>query len=196
MVRKNKLFVDFDSTLVNSCDVVIGIFNRMFSTNYTIDQLKKRNFSDLFKTVTPRLIHKVFDSDEFYSNLKFKEDSYNILSKYCEFYDIQLVTKVCRDSLSKKAEWISKNIDRRVIPNIIFIDTNSSKGVIDMRNGILVDDFVENTRETNAMIKILYSPYPSMEDCHIDNLDEVYKVSTWDEIDSILEFYRKQGKII
>lgn len=195
-MEKIKLFVDFDSTLVNSREVAIEIFNKMFKKNFTPGELKKRNFTDLYETVTTKMIHEVFSSDEFYNNLEFNEDSYKILTAYSEFYNIQLVTKVHREGMAKKAEWISKNISNKVIPNIILVDTETSKSDIDMSNGIIVDDFVENIRETNAKIKILYAPYPKAEECQINNLDEVYLVTTWHEIGSILEFYREQGKII
>lgn len=195
-MEKIKLFVDFDSTLVNSREVAIGIFNKMFKKNFTPGELRKRNFTDLYDTVTTKMIHEVFTSDEFYKNLNFNEDSYKILTAYSKFYNIQLVTKVHREGMTKKTEWISKNISNKVIPNIILVDTETSKRDIDMSNGIIIDDFVENIRETNAKIKILYAPYPRAEECQINNLDEVYLVTTWHEIGSILEFYREQGKII
>lgn len=195
-MEKIKLFVDFDSTLVNSREVAVELFNEMFKKEFTPSELKRRNFTDLFPSVTTKVIHEVFSSDEFYKRLLFKEESYKLLTIYSEFYNIQLVTKINRKGIAKKAEWISRNISSKVIPNIIFVDTQTSKRDIDMSEGILVDDFIDNIRETNAKIKVLYAPYPKAEECQIDNLDEVYVVSTWHEIGSILEFYKGQGKII
>lgn len=195
-MEKIKLFVDFDSTLVNSRETALNIFNYTFGQKYSNEQLRKRNFKDLFPLVNEKMIHEVFTSKMFYDFLEFKENSFNILEMYSKFYSIQLVTKVHREGMENKAVWISKNIPSSLIPTIIFVDSGASKKDIDMEGGVFIDDFVENLRETNAKIKILYAPYPDAEECQIDNLDEVYMVSTWHEIGSILEFYRKQGRVI
>lgn len=195
-MEKIKLFVDFDSTLVNSRETALSIFNYTFGQKYSNEQLRKRNFKDLFPLVNEKMIHEVFASKMFYDLLEFKENSFNILEMYSKFYSIQLVTKVHREGMENKATWISKNIPSSLIPTIIFVDSGASKKDIDMEGGVSIDDFVENLRETNAKIKILYAPYPDAEECQIDNLDEVYMVSTWHEIGSILEFYRKQGRVI
>lgn len=146
--------------------------------------------------VDKKIISEVFSSDEFYSNLQFKENSLYVLKCFCKFYSISIITKENRQSIFKKADWISKNVSSKIIPDIIFIDTDGTKGSIYMTNGILVDDYIENLRESNANIKILYAPYPDAEESRITNLDEVYKVHSWDEIGSILSFYMKQGSII
>lgn len=197
-MEKIKLFVDFDSTLVNSKETALSIFNYTFGQKYSNEQLRKQNFKNLFPLVNEKMIHEVFASKMFYDLLEFKENSFNILEMYSKFYSIQLVTKAHREEMERKATWISKNIPSSLIPTIIFVDVDSGafKKDIDMEGGVFIDNFVENLRGTNAKIKILYAPYPDAEECQIDNLDEVYMVSTWHEIGSILEFYRKHGRVI
>lgn len=190
------MFVDFDSTLVNSREVAIQLLNERYDKNYSVEQLKKRNFSDLYPDITNDVISEVFSSDNFYRNLSFKENSLYVIKCFCKFYSISIITKENRASFGQKANWISKNVPSYIVPNIIFVDSGGTKGDIDMSNGILVDDYIDNLRESNANIKILYAPYPEAEESKITNLDEVYRVYSWYEIASILSFYMKQGKII
>lgn len=190
------LFLDFDSTLVNSNEAMVNLFNRKYNKNYSVENLKKYDFRDLFPEVDALTIHRMFSSKELFDEITFVKNSLEVITKYSEFYNIQIVTKSSEPNRELKAEWISKHIPDGIISGVTYIDMVDSKRSMNMKGGIFIDDHIHNIRESNAKVRILFAQYPKAEWSKIDNLDEVYVVSTWNEIASTLEFYKNIGGVI
>lgn len=148
------LFLDFDETLVESIDACLDILNKMYNTNYSKNDVTTWNFSNIFSDLNDEKVECLFRSRDFFDVLKFKNGAKELLSDPKWEHKIFVVTKGTTENLKLKKEWfVSQGFKH--IP-MILLPTNVSKKVIDMSDGILVDDHQDNLNETNAKVKILF----------------------------------------
>lgn len=192
MNNKIKLYIDFDSTIVDSIGRVIEMGNNKYGVNEHRSKLSDYNFKSVFPSITKKEIDEMFCSEEFFNdNLKYMPNCYDVLNKYKDLCDIYIVSVSYNDNLKYKSKWIDKNLPfvKQFIPV-----NNNDKHIIDMRNGIQIDDTYECLRYTNALVKILYKDNNDYQWQHHSN-ENIYNVNTWREIDDMLSFYLKEGVI-
>ena len=180
------VYVDFDNTIVESNQKVIEILNDKYGLNKSEDDLEDYGYTSI-APITEEEKLGIFESDEFFSNLKFKSDFLKVLNKYDGKVKFVITTKGTAENLKKKEQWIKENIPG----NISFIGiTNNrlSKRQVDMTNGIQIDDCTA-ALDTNADIKILYKDNHNFNWQSNYNNTDILVVNTWLEIDDILSFY-------
>ena len=107
-------------------------------------------------------------------------------------YNHRIVTKGSSINRKKKFKKLSEDLNGLNWEYFIGIENNRDKSVVDMTDGILIDDNYDNLVKTNAQIKILlknglttdyntnYGKY--------GNIDNLYIVETLEEVRQILEF--------
>lgn len=156
-MNKLNLFIDFDEVLVDSIRSILLILNSRYGTDFKPNDCTQWDFKDLFPDVTPNEVEKCFESDEFWNSLKFKTVGQNVLDFLDElklYYNIVVVSKGTEINLKKKKQWLMDNMP---IPySFIPIETNGSKGDIDMTGGVHIDDNQYYLNESNATYKILF----------------------------------------
>ena len=69
-------------------------------------------------------------------------------------------------------------------------DKSKKKNHINMDNAIQIDDNFDCLK-TNATLKILYKSFHNFPWQEPTSNEELMVVNTWEEIDSILDFYKK-----
>lgn len=158
MENKQKLFIDFDSTLVSSIEKIVELYNTDFKyyKEYKPIHWTEINTYD-FKELT--LINKdialdYFDDHRFFINLKFMDNAKEVLDKLKDKYDIIICSIGRPVNLHYKREWILNNL-----PYAEFIGVDlkfGNKEAVDMSGGILIDDLATNLTTSNADIKICY----------------------------------------
>ncbi len=196
-MKKIKLFVDFDNTMVNSNKAVVNILNKRYGVNKDYRDCYKYSYKDLFPQLKEKEVLDIYESDEFYSQLEFVEDSYEILSFVRNSFDICVVSLGTELNLIKKREFIlEKNSDLEIKKVHTNTNNNLDKNFIDMSESILIDDNSECLRNSNAKIKILFRNNKDTEWNKVYPNEEFYIVNSWEEISDILEFYERVGKII
>ena len=180
------VYVDFDNTIVESNQKVIGILNDKYGLNKSEDDLEDYGYTSI-APITAEEKLGIFESDEFFSNLKFKSDFLKVLNKYDGKVKFVITTKGTAENLKKKEQWIKENIPGNI--SFVGITNNSlSKRQVDMTNGIQIDDCTA-ALDTNADIKILYKDNHNFNWQSNYNNTDILVVNTWLEIDDILSFY-------
>lgn len=180
------VYVDFDNTIVESNQKVIEILNDKYGLNKSEDDLEDYGYTSI-APITEEEKLGIFESDEFFSNLKFKSDFLKVLNKYDGKVKFIITTKGTAENLKKKEQWVKENIPGNV--SFVGITNNSlSKKQVDMTNGIQIDDCTA-ALDTNADIKILYKDNHDFNWQSNYNNTDILVVNTWLEIDDILSFY-------
>ena len=180
------VYVDFDNTIVESNQKVIEILNDKYGLNKSEDDLEDYGYTSI-APITEEEKLGIFESDEFFSNLKFKSDFLKVLNKYDGKVKFVITTKGTAENLKKKEQWIKENIPGNI--SFVGITNNSlSKSQVDMTNGIQIDDCTA-ALDTNADIKILYKDNHNFNWQSNYNNTDILVVNTWLEIDDILSFY-------
>lgn len=180
------IYLDFDNTIVESNKRIIDMLNKRYNISKTEDDLADYNYNSIYP-ITEQEKNAMFESDEFYNGLELKNGVLDVLNKYCDYYNIIIVSKGTKENLIKKEQWIKTHL-----PDFEFIGLQGSplnKNEIDMSNSIQIDDSF-GCLKTNANLKILYKSYNNFPWQQPDNTEDYVAVNSWEEIDSILDFYR------
>lgn len=179
-----KIFIDFDDTITMSVENVLRIVNKRYNKNVSVEDIGKWDFSDVYPDIPLKDIVKVFGEEEFFKTLKLKQNVLPVLRKYTKYNDVIIVSKTDMTAMQRKNEWINEHIKSFGIPiRFVGIMLKSSKGILDMSDGIMIDDNATFLNETNAKYKILYK-----NNRKFDELQEWdgYTVSNWKELNTLL----------
>lgn len=183
----NTIYLDFDNTIVESNKRIIDILNNKYKISKSEKDLNDYNYNSIYPiTVEEKL--SMFESDEFYSGLEFKPGVLDVLKKYADTYKIVIVSKGTPLNLEKKEKWIKQNIPFGF--PFIGLSGQSFRKKVDMRGAIQIDDTFK-CLETNASLKILYKNFNNFPWQQPECDEEYFVANTWEEIDSILDFYKQ-----
>lgn len=111
------VYLDVDETLTNSIKAVLTVLNKRYNTNYKAYQVTTWNFTNLFPDMTNEEIEEIFNSDDFFKNLKFKPYAKKWLKQQHELNNVTLVTHGSQINLQKKKKWF----EQQGFKNINFI---------------------------------------------------------------------------
>lgn len=195
-MEKIKLFLDFDSTIVNTSEVGLDILNERYGTNYKLKDLKKYDYSDLFPDVGIMVVSKILYSDEFFDRLKFIDGVLDFIEPNRKKFDFYIVTRSNYTVDRKKMQWINLNFPENISPKLISVLPWQTKRCVDMHGGIFIDDVYDNLEKSNASVRILFAPNPESEWSKYKNLDNFYVTSSWKDINKILDFMVKHKEFI
>ena len=165
--KKINLYVDFDSTMVNSTKKMVEILNAKFGTNHNWEDIKQYDAKDLFPDCTRQDMLDVFASESFFEDLEIFDDCISTIQKYEDRFNIYIPTIGTSKNLFYKQKWCENNLPFAY--KFIGIEKEGvGKDSIDMSNSILIDDHVDNLRTSNAAIKILYKNFMDTEWNEVD----------------------------
>ena len=182
------IYIDFDDTITASVDNVVRIINKRYNRNVKPQDIGKWDFSDVYPDIPLEDIVGVFGEKEFFKTLKLKNDVIPTLRRYAKYNNLIIVSKVDGIAIKEKYNWIKEHlmdIGFRGIP------LGKSKGIIDMADGIMIDDNAQFLKETNAKYKILYKCDRAFDDTQ--DWDG-YTVSSWKELNKLLHNIISQEK--
>lgn len=187
--NKLKLYVDFDSTIVDSIARFVQMANKKYNVEKNSGDLGHYGFKNMYPELSTEELLDIFAKEEFFNNnLKIIDGCLEVLYKYKDIYDICIATACTGDNLKHKKAWVEKNLP---FVKEFHSFTTSDKSSLDMSDGIQIDDTYKCLK-TNASLKILFKNYKNYEWQRHCNT-EVYNVNNWEEIDSILEFCEREG---
>ena len=159
---KIKLFVDFDNTIVDSTKAICDMYNNHFKDKEGFvlanpTKCMEWDFSDVCTLANKETLEEYFNTKEFFKNLNifyFARRTIKTLSDYCDIYIVSIGDF---KNLSYKSEFIERELP--FIKNLILIrneNCNMDKSIVDMSDGILIDDNPHNLISSNAKNKILF----------------------------------------
>lgn len=178
------IYIDFDDTITQSVENAIRIVNQRFNKNVKVQDIGEWDFSDVYPDIPLEDIVNVFGEEEFFRTLKFNDDVIPTLRKYTKYNNIIIVSKVDMSIIQRKFNWVKNHlIDIGINVEFYGVPLGKSKSIIDMSDGIMIDDNASFLKETNAKYKILYK-------CNrkFDTKQEWdgYTVSSWKELNKLL----------
>ena len=152
------IYLDFDDTITDSLQNLTRIVNKRYNKRVRWDDIGKWDFSDVYPDIPLRDIVKVFGEQEFFDTVYPKEYAILALHKLTKRNNAYIVSKCDYVASKRKSEWIKNNLEGIGI-NIQFtpVPLSGSKSMVDMSDGIFVDDNVKFLEETNAKYKIFFN---------------------------------------
>lgn len=194
-----KVYLDFDNTLVDSNSAMVYLLNQEFGTKKEYKDLKKYDFKDLFPELTDEHCEELFGDWRLFSLLEFFDNCFETLDYFKKRCNYSLVTYGNKYNLSAKKIWCERYLPfLKELHLLEYVpgDINYDKSMIDMSDGIFIDDHIDYLRSSNAKVKILFRNNHDGDWNEINNLDDVYVVNSWKEIYHIIKFYVDNGGII
>lgn len=153
--QKSKyIFLDADGTLLASNEAMCEILNRKYDKRHSGCEVTDWNYTNLYPT-TEKEIESIFESEDFFRRVKFIKGARKYLTKYRN--KIIIVTKSSNLNYARKRIWFDK-MGFSDIP-IVPLDFKISKGIINMKNSLFIDDCTYNLKESNAKWKVQFMEY-------------------------------------
>ena len=186
------IYIDFDDTIASSIENVVRIINKRYNRNVKPQDIGMWDFSDVYPDIPLENIIGVFGEKEFFKTLKLKNDVIPTLRRYGKYNHLIIVSKVDGIAIKEKYDWVKEHlIDIGIDIEFRGIPLGKSKGIIDMSDGIMIDDNAQFLKETNAKYKILYK----CDRVFDDTQDwDGYTVSNWKELNKLLHNIISQEK--
>lgn len=190
-VDKQTIYLDVDDVVLNSRSTAVKIFREQYGGG---GEERSWTFKTTRRGISQNEIIQVFDSDEFWSRVRYKDE---FMIPFMEEilipwrYNVTLVTKGDEGNIKHKWDMLSGRFDFDRV-GFLALDNDESKSRVHMWEGIQIDDNYENLRDTDARVKILFrevddSDYNGFWRVR-DNLPRLYVCSMADEIMDVLRF--------
>ncbi|BFK11805.1 hypothetical protein F140042L4_19630 [Coprococcus phoceensis] len=159
MKSKNKLYIDFDNTIVDSIQSVVSLYNEDFQ--YYKDfrwmcpyEINTYEFKEC-NCATKEQINHYFRTPRFFYILQFMPFAKEVIEKLKKYYEVVIVTMGNQENYIGKQLWVTKNLpDTKMI--CVNMKEYNDKSHIDMSDGIFIDDMSKNLITSNAKEKILF----------------------------------------
>jgi len=186
MQNRINLYIDFDNTIVKSTKRLVEFLNIKYETNVNYKEIKDYNCQDKFPNVTIKEILDIFDDKDFFNGLEFYKDCLKTLIKHKKYCNYNIVTLGSLTNLINKQQWCSQYIPiKKVFIGINHIK-DTDKSSIDMSDGIIIDDHIDNLRNSNAKYKILFKGgFDTDWNTKLPHEDFI-EVYDWCELDTVL----------
>ena len=147
-------YIDFDGTLTKSLDESVKLLNEIHNKNFKPEDIKTWNFKEYDEDLTDEQIEQIFADERFFDDLKFYDGAKEFLLSHAD--KTIIVTKGTNKNIYLKKQWLEKQgID---VP-VIGLPIEVSKSLINMDNGIFIDDSTYNLEESNALIRIQFREF-------------------------------------
>jgi len=161
---KNKIFIDFDETIVATNKAFCATYNSIFKDveGFIHADYNQCNCWD-YKDVCPLLenredVETVFRSVEFFKTLTMIDDNMaSVLQELITQYEVIICTIGNPGNLALKSVWIQKHLP--YISQVILMSNSNcimDKSNIQMEDCIFIDDNINNLNSSNASKKICY----------------------------------------
>jgi len=161
---KQKLFLDFDNTIVNSTKAFCDIYNlRYYNHPNFIKADWEKSYLYNFEDVCPLLktkeeVENIFCSETFFRSLEFIDNNtIDVIAELNNKYQIIITSIGWPLNISLKSLWIENELP--MIKEFILInngDCSMDKGIIDMSKGVILDDVESNLISSNADLKVCF----------------------------------------
>lgn len=180
---KPKIYCDFDGVIVNTIATIISLYNEDFKyyTNFSAIKWWEVNSWDFQECTccSKDYINTYFNQPRFFVNLSYMDCAKEILDELSRDYEIVIISIGEVANLRLKEIWIKENL-----PYCKFIGIDNTqhndKSNIDMSDGILIDDFINNLLSSNALINIcfgnLYTWNEKWEGIRCNNWNDIKRI--------------------
>lgn len=184
-MEKIKLFLDFDGTIANSNKAICDYYNYHYNDREGFvmadwTKVKEWNYTDQCPLFEEGAVKKYFSSANFFKSLEPMEGAIDTIKTLQDYFKIIIVTIGTQQNIQHKTKWINK-----YFPDIetIYIFNGQEcimdKSIIDMWEGVLIDDALGNLESSNASIRIIFGEETSF---NKTNDPEYQRLVNWQEV--------------
>lgn len=194
---KKDLYIDFDSTIVNSDKAICKIYNEAYKDYEGFEPADWTKHQDwAYRHICPlvheheedpvQMIKDYYGSQSFFDHLEFYEDAKRVLALLAEKYTLIICTSAFPKNASKKVLWIEEHLPE--IHEIIILINKSGHGYGKSRvamieeDAIFIDDHPTNLKSTKASEKYLFK----FKNTNYNDQWDGPVVSSWKEIETLL----------
>lgn len=162
-MSKQKLFLDFDSTIVNSIQAFCTSYNLLYEDepNFKPAQwvyVEEWDFKGQCHLLEKGDILDIFGHNLFFSKLEFMDcKTDEVINRLCDKYNVIVCSIGTPLNIAKKTLWLRDNLP--CIKEHIMLVNNGcvmDKSVVNMQGSVFIDDHVKNLDSTNAKYKIIF----------------------------------------
>lgn len=179
MKEKQRIVLDFDSTLVNSVKAFIDVYNTLYEDNADWRNVRNWDFSCVCKKLPKGKVMELFEHPLFFEKLDFYPGALAVLSTL--YMHGEFIFEVYSAGTPKNKEQkiellkgVNNAFTKRDGYNFLnWLPCDSvmhGKSCQDLSDAIFVDDRVDNLQSSNAAKKILFK---------YDNIDYTWNAG-WD----------------
>lgn len=181
-----KLFLDADNTILNTTKAFIETYMLIYGRKYMNkenkipkwEKVSKYDFTDQIPSLTLKEKRIVFETMVLHDKLDYYEGAKEIINKLSKDFDIHIVSMCSLKTATLKGDKFSK--DFPFVKFMPILHTNyEDKSIVDMRNGVFIDDVAKNLITSSADVKVCMK-YNGIEmDINKDWNGSV--ITSWDE---------------
>ncbi|MBN2898988.1 MAG: HAD hydrolase-like protein [Clostridia bacterium] len=194
---KKDLYIDFDSTIVNSDKAICAIYNERYKDYEGFkpaEWQKHKNWA--YKYICPliheheenpvQVIQDYYGSQDFFDKLEFYDDAKKVIGELTDKYKVIICTSAFPTNASKKVLWIEEHLSE--VDEIIILINKSGHGYGKARvpmmesDAIFIDDHPKNLHSTQASQKYLFK----FKETDYNGDWDGPVVSSWREIEDLL----------
>ena len=154
-VGVKKIFLDVDGVLIHSCQAICEMINEDIGTYYTGNQILSWNFKEICPDLSDEDIERLFADERFFRYVNWIKGAKEFIKRHEN--NITIVTKGTVNNIKCKERFFKQHGFGNL--EIIGLPLDHSKSVIDMSDGIFIDDCTKNLIESNAKYKIQFLEY-------------------------------------
>ena len=153
-VNPDKIYLDVDGVIWHSCQAACDVINKRYGTNIQGNKILSWNFKEVENNFKDEDIEYIFADYYFFKCVKWINGAFDFINRYKD--KIVIVTKGTFQNIQRKID-IFNELDLNI--RIYGIPLDNSKSVINMQNGLFIDDSTKNLNESNATYKIQFLEY-------------------------------------
>lgn len=186
--QKINLYIDIDNTILNTAEAFINKYCKENNINKNFYDLKDWGFKSIDRNIKVREFLKYIEDEEFFNDVRYYDDFLRFYVRNADRFIFNFVTIGTKRNLEMKKHFILSTLP--TIENVKYIgfEKENTKNIIDMSNGIQIDDKYSNL-DTNARIKILQKNYIDTDYNRVNDIrEDLYIMQDWEQIGKAIEF--------
>lgn len=185
-----KIFLDFDNTIADSTKAVCDLYNKYYRDEkgfIPADPTKCKDwyFRDVCPLAYKRWVDNCFNTREFFELLTLIDGSWNVIKRLSKKHDIYIVSIGDFRNLAYKLMFIEGNLP--FVKNVVLIkneNCNMNKEIIDMSDGILIDDNLMNLDSSNAIEKFVFG-----KECDYNRTNKYTRLVDWEAVEKLINTF-------
>lgn len=152
----DKIFLDIDGCIFHSVEAMCKILNKKFNMNVQPQQITSWNFECCYPKMSNEEIEWLFANDKFFDYVRLIDGSKEFMLKHKD--NLILITKGNEKNIFQKRQWLDLNGLEEI--NMIGLPLDVSKDIINMKDGLFIDDTTKNLNEvTTSKYKVQFKEY-------------------------------------
>lgn len=168
-----KIGIDFDNILSNTTCTYLDLFNKLVSTNYTINDIRDWDMRKVLPEKYKYLIETLWRYRELWENIKPLSESQVYVNLLAKEHEVYIVTATDLQVADYKFSWLWKNYPFLDKDKVII---TKYKQLIDL--DVLIDDYQGNL--IGGKYKGILFTYPWNEDFNAEQ-NNIIRVRNWTE---------------